>query len=158
MARNTNLNVAPGGGGGGARAGRGAPNIKVSGNVSVKPKAKMTDAEVARLKAINAKKSDPNASRAKSATKAANKVVAKKPLPKLSAVMGRTVTGAPKQVSPKKAAKYQATNAKTAAKKDAKKKQEEVDFNTFVNEMTKYSTKLNESAARSAARKGFRNK
>ena len=111
MARNTNLNVAPGGGGGGARAGRGAPNIKVSGNVSVKPKAKMTDAEVARLKAINAKKSDPNKSRTKSATKAANKDVVKKPLPKLSAFMGRTVTGAPKQVSKTKAAKIKSKSA-----------------------------------------------
>jgi hypothetical protein len=117
MARNTNLNVAPGGGG----AGKGAPGIKVSKNVTVKAQGKMTPKEVARLKSINAPKTDPNKGRAKSATKAANKVVAKKPLPKLSAVMGRTVTGAPKQVSPKKAAKYQATNAKTAAKKDAKK-------------------------------------
>ncbi len=122
MARNTNLNVAPGGGGG--AQGRGLGKIKVSSNVTVKPKnsKQITDAkETARLKAINAPKTDPNKGRAKSATKAANKVVAKKPLPKLSAVMGRTVTGAPKQVSPKKAAKYQTTNAKTAAKKDAKK-------------------------------------
>jgi hypothetical protein len=114
MARNTNLNVAPGGGGGGGAQGRGLGKIKVSSSVTVKPKnsTKITDAkETARLKAINAKKSDPNKSRTKSATKAANKDVVKKPLPKLSAFMGRTVTGAPKQVSKAKAAKIKSKSA-----------------------------------------------
>ena len=113
MARNTNLNVAPGGGGGGARVGRGAPKIKVSGNVSVKPKGKMTDAEVKRLKAINAPKSDPNASRAKSATKAANKDVVRKPMPKASKVLGTKIIGKPKQVSKAKAAKIKSKSAPT---------------------------------------------
>jgi hypothetical protein len=142
MARNTNTNLAPGGGGGAGGGGRGAdrggPKIKVSSNVSVKPKGKMTAKEVERLKSINAPKTDPNKGRAKSATKAANKDVAKKPLPKLSAFMGRTVTGAPKQVSPAKSAKYKATNAKTAAKKDAKKTKEMDEYDKFVVDMKKY--------------------
>ena len=120
MARNTNLNVAPGGGGGGARAGRGAPNIKVSGNVSVKPKAKMTDAEVKRLKAINAPKADPNKSRTKSATKAANKVVVEKIMPLTSKMFGMPIVRAQKAVTPKAAAKNKAKEAKVTAAIKAK--------------------------------------
>jgi hypothetical protein len=144
MARNTNLNVAPGGGGG--AQGRSLGKIKVSSNVTVKPKnsTRVTDAkETARLKAINAPKTDPNAGRAKAATKAANKDVVSKPMPKTSKLFGKKVVGQPKQVSKAKAAKIKASEAKTTAKADAKKKQAEVDFNTFVNQMTAYSNKLN---------------
>jgi len=139
MARNTNLNVAPGGGGGGgARVGRGAPKIKVSGNVSVKPKGKMTDAEVNRLKAINAPKSDSNAGRAKAATKAANKDVVSKPMPKASRVLGGKIVGQPKQVSKAKAAKIKASGAKTTAKANAKRTKEMDEYNKFIADMKKY--------------------
>ena len=116
MARNTNLNVAPGGGGGGGTprtyvTGKGGPKIKVSSNVSVKPKGKMTEAEVNRLRAINAKKADPNKGRSKAATKAANKDVVSKPMPKASRVLGGKIVGQPKQVSKAKAAKIKAKSA-----------------------------------------------
>jgi hypothetical protein len=75
MARNTNLNVAPGGGGG---AGRGAPGIKVSKNVTVKPKGPMSAKEVARLKSINAPKTSSTKGN-KTALKAANKPATKTP-------------------------------------------------------------------------------
>ena len=112
MARNTNLNVAPGGGGG--AQGRGLGKIKVSSNVTVKPKnsTRVTDAkETARLKAINAPKADPNKGRSKAATKAANKDVVSKPMPKASKLFGKKVVGQPKQVSKAKAAKIKAKSA-----------------------------------------------
>jgi hypothetical protein len=72
MARNTNLNVAPGGGGGGMPS-RGT-KVSSSVKVTVKPGAAgLSPKEVARLKAINAPKTDPNKGRAKSAKKAAAK-------------------------------------------------------------------------------------
>lgn len=86
-------------------AGKGSPGIKVSKNVTVKPQGNMTAKEVARLRAINAPKADPNKSRSKSATKAANKDVVSKPMPKASKLFGKKVVGQPKQVSKAKAAK-----------------------------------------------------
>jgi hypothetical protein len=77
MARNTNLNVAPGGGGGMPSRG-----VKVSSGVKVTVKpgaAGISPKEVARLKAINAAKADAKKNRTKSALKAANKNVAKAP-------------------------------------------------------------------------------
>ncbi len=90
------------------KPGRGNSGVKVSENVTVKPKVAklgMSPKEVARLKAINAPKADPNKSRSKSATKAANKDVVSKPMPKASKLFGKKVVGQPKQVSKAKAAK-----------------------------------------------------
>jgi hypothetical protein len=108
MARPNSTQMAPGGGGGGAS------RVKVSSNVTVKAKAPaktLSPKEVARLKAINAPKADPNKSRAKAATKAANKDVVKKPMPKTSKAFGMKITGAPKQVSKTKAAKMKEKSA-----------------------------------------------
>lgn len=110
MARPNSTQMAPGGGGGGG-AGKGAPGIKVSKNVTVKPKGPMSAKEVARLKSINAPKADANAGRAKAATKAANKDVVRKPMPKTSKVLGTKVAGQPKQVSKAKAAKIKSKSA-----------------------------------------------
>jgi len=65
-------------GGGGARAGRGAPGIQVSKNVTVKPKGPMSAKEVARLKSINAPKASSTKGN-KTALKAANKPATKTP-------------------------------------------------------------------------------
>jgi hypothetical protein len=116
MARNTNTNLAPGGGGGTSR-------VKVSPNVTVKappPVKGLNPREVARLKAINAQKADPNKSRTKSATKAANKDVVKKILPGTSKAFGMPVLSAPKQVSKTAAAKNAAKTAEVKAAIKAK--------------------------------------
>jgi len=94
MAKPNSTQMAPGGGG--------TSRVKVGPNVTVKaavPAKGLNPREVARLKAINATKADANAKGTARATKAANKDVVKKPMPKLSAVMGMKITGKPKQVS-----------------------------------------------------------